>query len=116
MAKDLAIRAAESLENGKAMDVRVLHVEGLTLLADYFVIGSGATTRHVKALTDRVLYSVQDIRTPNHIEGENAGFWVLLDYGDVIVHVFREEERAFYGLERLWGDAPQINDPVVSEE
>lgn len=84
----------------------------MTLIADYFVIASGASQRHVKALADRVLEGVRgdgrDGRKPSHVEGYEAGLWILLDYGDVVVHVFRETERAFYGLERLWGDAPVL--------
>jgi ribosome-associated protein len=89
--------------------VVVLDVKELTLIADYFVIASGANQRHVKALADRVLEGVQDSRKPSHVEGHELGYWVLLDYGDVVVHVFRETERAFYGLERLWGDAPRLH-------
>ncbi|MGE5580679.1 MAG: ribosome silencing factor [Bacillota bacterium] len=100
---------ASSLEAGKAENVTVLSVGDMTTIADYFVIASGATQRQVKALADRVTLSLTDTRKPSHIEGYDTGAWVLLDYGDVVVHVFREQERAFYGLERLWGDAPRLD-------
>ena len=80
----------------------------MTSIADYFVIASGATQRQVKALSDRVLWGLDEERKPSHVEGYETGSWVLLDYGDVVVHVFKEQERAFYGLERLWGDAPRM--------
>lgn len=106
--KDLAATAASLLDEGKGVNVTVLSVGDMTTIADYFVIASGATERQVKALTDRVLLGLNHKRKPSHIEGYETGSWVLMDYGDVIVHVFREQERAFYGLERLWGDAPRL--------
>ncbi len=107
-AKGLATAVASSLEEGKGVNVTVLSVGEMTSIADYFVIASGATDRQVKALSDRVLMGLDSVRKPSHIEGYENGSWVLLDYGDVVVHVFREQERAFYGLERLWGDAPRL--------
>jgi ribosome-associated protein len=86
----------------------ILDVHEMTLIADYFVIGSGSNLRHVRAMADGLTYDLKDMRAPSHAEGYGAGYWILLDYGDVVVHVFREEERAFYGLERLWGDAPKV--------
>lgn len=87
----------------------VLSVGEMTSIADFFVIASGTTQRQVKALTDRVLLGLDGTRKPSHIEGYDTGTWILMDYGDVVVHVFREQERAFYGLERLWGDAPRMD-------
>ena len=107
-AEKAALTAAELLADGKGEDVIVLVVKGMTLIADYFVIASGLSQRHVRSLADRVLEGMEQIRKPSHIEGYENGCWVLLDYGDVVVHVFRRAERAFYGLERLWGDAPRL--------
>ncbi len=107
-AGDLARSAATLLDAGKAENVIVLAVQGLTLIADYFVIASAGNQRHVRALADQVLEGLEVVRKPRHIEGYEGGLWVLLDYGDVVVHVFRETERTFYGLERLWGDAPKV--------
>lgn len=107
-AKCLAVQAASSLYDAKGIDVVILDVGEHTLIADFFVIASGSNPRHVQALADRVVYSEDIARKPMHVEGYGLGHWVLLDYGDVVVHVFREEERDFYGLERLWGDAPQV--------
>lgn len=96
------------MQEGKAQDITVLNVSQLTSLADYFIIASGTSTRHVQALADRLLDDRDGIRKPLHVEGYDGGTWILLDYGDIIIHVFREPERAFYGLERLWGDAPEV--------
>jgi ribosome-associated protein len=104
----MAKAAAEILDQGKATNVVILEVQGLTVIADYFVIASVPTQRHARALVDRVLESLNGIREPGHIEGYEGGLWILMDYGDFIVHVFREQERVFYGLERLWGDAPRV--------
>ena len=107
-AQKMAKTAAEILDQGKATNVVILEVQGLTLIADYFVIASVPNQRHARALVDRVLEGLNGIREPHHIEGYEGGLWILMDYGDFIVHVFREPERAFYGLERLWGDAPRV--------
>ena len=104
----MATAAALLLSEGKGEKVVVLTVKEMTLIADYFVIASGSNQRHARALADRVLEGIQDTRKPSHVEGYEVGYWVLLDYGDVVVHVFRETERAFYNLERLWGDAPRL--------
>lgn len=107
-AKRVAEGAMRALMDGKAIDVIALEVRNITLIADYFVIASGTTQRQVRALCDRVVEALSPIRKPLHIEGYELGYWALLDYGNVIVHIFREPERSFYGLERLWGDAPRL--------
>ncbi|QUL99597.1 MAG: ribosome silencing factor [Candidatus Fermentithermobacillus carboniphilus] len=98
---------ARTLDLGRAVDVVILEVKAITLIADYFVIASGTSQRHVKALADRAIE--ENTWKPIHVEGYELGYWVLLDYGDVVVHIFREAERSFYGLERLWGDAPRVD-------
>ncbi|MBE3518831.1 MAG: ribosome silencing factor [Firmicutes bacterium] len=103
----MATEIAGVLVQGKAKDVTVLDVRGITLISDYFVIASGRSSTQVKALARRVLENIDTSRKV-HVEGQDLGVWVLLDYGDVIVHVFRDAERAFYGLERLWGDAAKV--------
>lgn len=101
--------AALAAEERKAQDVLTLDLQGVTLIADYFVICSGRSTVQVKAIAENVIEYLKkkDIK-PLHQEGVRDGYWVLLDYGSVVVHVFREEERGFYSLERLWGDARQV--------
>lgn len=106
-AAELAEHAAASLVAKKAMDVRILDLQGLTSIADYFVIGSAGSEPQMKAIVESVAdgLAAEQVR-PWHVEGTTAWRWVLIDYVDVVVHVFRQETRAFYGLERLWGDAP----------
>ncbi len=92
-----------SLDDGKAEDIRVLDVRSMTSITDYMVVASGRSSRQVKALMDRVLEAARkkDVR-PLGIEGEKAGDWVLIDFGDVVVHTMRPETRDFYQLEKLW--------------
>lgn len=108
VAKSLAVETAKILHDAKGFDVLVLNVGNVTLIADYFVIASGSSPRHVRALADNLVYS-ETLKKPVHVEGYQVGYWILLDYGDVVVHIFREDERHFYGLERLWGDVPHLD-------
>jgi len=104
--KETALAAAGILDDRKAIDIAVLEVTDLTTLADYFIIATGTSTTHVGALADELEFSMKGKGiTPHHVEGHRAGGWVLLDYRDVIIHVFTKEAREFYSLERLWGDA-----------
>lgn len=103
-------RIVEVLEEKKARDVISIHVENITILADYFVVCNGTSTTHIRALADDVEKSVRenlglDCR---HREGYNSARWILLDYGDVVVHIFHEEDRKFYDIERLWSDGTVI--------
>lgn len=94
---------AKTLDDGKAQNIRVLDVRRLTTITDYMVVASGRTARQVKALTNRVLEAArhQKVR-PLGVEGENVAEWVLIDFGDVIVHTMQPQTRAFYQLEKLW--------------
>lgn len=104
--------AVEAAEERKAQEVLTLDLQGVTLIADYFVICSGRSTVQVKAIAENVIeYLKKKGIKPLHQEGVRDGYWVLLDYGSVVVHVFRGEERDFYSLERLWGDARQVQLP-----
>lgn len=96
----------------KAVNLEVLQVAELTSLADYFVICSGTSERQAAAIADGIEEKLRvELRTrPRLVEGLNPGRWVVMDYGDFIVHVFTEECRSFYGLERLWGDAPDVTE------
>ena len=106
---DKAKLAANLLDNKKAEDVRILHIGTLTSIGDYFVVATGNSTTQVKALADEVdeKFSAQG-QQPKRIEGYNSASWILMDYSDVIIHIFLKETREFYALERLWGDAPEI--------
>lgn len=105
--KELALKAVKILDDKKAEDLRLFHIEEHTVIADYFVVATGTSSTHVKALADEVEYELSKLGVEvDHIEGRATG-WILLDYGTVIVHVFSKESRDFYNLERLWADAPE---------
>lgn len=109
---DTASRVREAVaaaDDRKAIDLKVLHLEKVSDFTDYFLICSGGSERQVQAIADAVQERMRgDKVRPLHIEGYNRAQWVLLDYGDFVVHVFQEEPRHFYSLERLWGDAPDV--------
>lgn len=107
--KDKALEAARAALDRKAKDILILDLKGLTIIADYFVICSGESTTQVKAITELVeeRFDRAGIK-PLGIEGLNYSHWVLMDYGDVIIHIFEEDTRTFYGLEKLWIDAGRI--------
>ena len=101
----------------KAFDLDVLSVGGLTSIADYFVLASASNERQAAAIADSVVDQLKQqlgVR-PLLIEGTTPGRWVLLDFGDFIVHIFTEDVRRFYGLERLWGDAPNVTAEYTGE-
>lgn len=101
--------AAGVAEDRKATDVLILDMRAVTLVADYFLICSAGTTIQVKAVADKIVETLkQHGINAGHVEGYDGGTWILLDYGSVIMHVFAEREREFYGLERLWADAVQV--------
>lgn len=95
-----------TLEDDKADDAVVIDLEGKTTIADAMIIASGRSARQVGAMADHLLQKLKaaDVR-PLEMEGRTHGDWVLIDAGDVVVHLFRPEVRAFYGLEKMWGDA-----------
>lgn len=103
-------RAVAAVLDRKALDLRVLRLEQVTELTDYFLICSGNNARQIDAIGDSVKESLKADQgvQPLHIEGKGGGNWLLLDYGDFVVHVFDEQTRAFYDLERLWSDAPDV--------
>lgn len=99
----------------KAEKLMVLRLEGLTSMADFFVLSSATNERQAQALADGVEEAMRKGgRRPFSVEGYQGGSWILLDYGDVVFHVFQEEARRFYALERLWGDAPDATPAFVS--
>jgi ribosome-associated protein len=103
---ELAKAIAKVMDSKKAKDIKILKVEALTVLADYFVVASGSSTTQVGALNDEVDFRIgqRGIR-PLRVEGAATRSWILLDYGAVVVHIFYPEARDFYALERLWADA-----------
>lgn len=102
-------RVVDAIEDGKGEKVVVLDLRGLSDAADFFVIASGTSDAHVRGIADRVVSTLEAAGYPaDHVEGLTSGRWVLLDFVDVIVHLFHPETRAFYRLERLWQDAPPL--------
>jgi len=103
--------AVRAVDDRKATDVKVLNLAKVSDFTDYFLICSGTSDRQVQAIADAVDERLRAGKVrPLHQEGTSGGKWVLLDYGDFIVHVFQEETRRFYALERLWGDAPEVTE------
>jgi ribosome-associated protein len=101
--------AVETLEANKANDVVALDLRKLSDATDYFVVASGTSDTHVRALANHVIEAFYKAgRKPHHVEGLSAGRWVLIDFFDLVVHVFHPTLREFYQLERLWADAPQV--------
>lgn len=96
----------------KALDVQVLHVAPLTSIADYLVIGSAESDRQTRAIADSVREVLSRMgQRPLSLEGTSSGQWVLIDFGEVVAHVFRQDARSHYALERLWSDARSIPVP-----
>ena len=104
-----ARRAARAALDKRAVGLVVLDVRGISSVTDYFLVCSGRSTTQVEAIADAVRAELKaDGVRPLHSEGVAESGWILLDYGDVLVHVFLEATRAYYALERLWGDAPAM--------
>ncbi|HSV74375.1 MAG TPA: ribosome silencing factor [Chthonomonadales bacterium] len=109
----LAARAADAKQ---ARDLTVLHLSECTLMTDYFVLCSGASSTHIRTIVDGVLEAMKRAGMGGiRVEGYDAATWVLMDYGDVVVHVMDPERRDYYRLESLWEDAPRLPlDPLLS--
>ena len=117
-AKEVAYGVTKALDEKKGMDIKLLRIEKVSSLADYFLICTGTSNTHVKTLCDYAEYSMEQMgETMLGREGHRGNSWELLDYGSVVVHVFTEEARRFYDLERLWADAEVVDltDVVLPE-
>ena len=107
--KELAILSARAMDARRGTKISVLRLDALTTLTDYFVVGTGNSRAQTQAMTDSIVEALSEVGVrPSRIEGLQEGRWILLDYGSVIIHIFQEDERGFYGLERLWADAPAL--------
>jgi ribosome-associated protein len=103
--KNLAREIVKVLDSKKAENIKVIQIAELTIIADYFIVASGTSRTHTKALADDTEFEISKLGIePSHIEGRATG-WTLIDYGSVLVHVFEKESREYYNLERLWSDA-----------
>jgi len=108
--KEVAACAAKALDDRKGVDISLLEIADVTTLAEYFLICTGTSSTHVKSLCDAVEMAMDQAGEPVlRREGHRSGTWVLLDYGCLVVHVFTEETRQFYDLERLWSDANKVD-------
>lgn len=108
--KKMAKLVIEALEDKKAEDIKIIDISGVSVLADYFIIANGNNTNQVQAMIDNVEETLGKAGyTPKQIEGYNTANWVLMDYTDVIVHVFDKENRLFYDLERIWRDGKEVS-------
>ena len=115
-AKEVAYEVTKALDDKKGMDIQLLRISDVSSLADYFLICTGTSNTHVKTLCDYAEYTLEQLGEPMlGREGHRGNTWELLDFGSLVVHVFTEEAREFYSLERLWADAEKIdlNDIIV---
>ena len=109
MSLDIVKKIVKALDDKKGNDIQVIKIEELTIVADYFVICTANSNTHVRSLADEVEYQLEEAGIKaDHIEGRATG-WVLLEYHGVVVHIFLEEARNYYNLERLWEDASKID-------
>lgn len=109
-AKEVIAVAVKALDDKKGKDLKVLFTADQTTLADYFIICTGTSNTQVRALAEAAEEALSKAgEEPHHIEGHRGGQWTLLDYSAVVIHVFTEEGRAFYDLERLWSDAKPVD-------
>lgn len=107
--KKMALLAVEALEDKKADDITIIDISGVSVLADYFIIADGNNRNQVQAMADNAEEFLGKAGyEPKQIEGYQSANWILLDYKDVIVHIFSKEDRAFYDLERIWRDGKQV--------
>jgi len=113
----MAVQLAKALDSKKGQNIKVLKTEELTTLADYFVLCTATSSTQVKAMSDACEEAMEKRgEQAHHIEGHRDGTWLLMDFSSVVVHVFTEEARKFYDLERLWSDAQEVDLSQVLEE
>ena len=117
-AKEVAYAVTKALDDKKGMNIKLLRISDVSTLADYFLICTGTSNTHVKTLCDHAEYTLEQLGEPMlGREGHRGNTWELLDFGSIVVHVFTEEAREFYDLERLWADAESVDlkDIIVEE-
>ena len=104
----MALAVSACASDKKALDILIINMKKMSSVCNYFVIASGTSTTHVRAISDSIIKKLAERGQKSwHVEGEREASWILLDYGDVVAHIFLEDKREFYSLERLWADAPQ---------
>jgi ribosome-associated protein len=110
--RERAVKCAALALDKKALDVRILEIQKLSSIADYLVLATGRSDKQVQAIADSVRQGLKKFGKALDIEGEKEGNWIVIDYGDVIVHVFQEELRRRYDLDELWSAAPSLEIPA----
>ena len=108
--KEIAYAVTKALDEKKGMDIKLLKIDRVSSLADYFLICTGTSNTHVKTLCDYAEYTLEQMNEPMlGREGHRGNSWELLDYGTIVIHVFTDEARRFYDLERIWADAETVD-------
>ena len=115
--KEMARTACKALDEKKSLDLKIIDIAEVSTIEDHFVIDSGSNQNQVQAMVDNVEEKIATAGyEPKQIEGTRSSSWILMDYGDLIVHVFDEENRLFYDLERIWRDGKEIDLEALAEE
>lgn len=108
--KELTRIVVDALEDKKALDIQVIDISDVSIMADYFVIASGTNPNQVHAMANNVEEKLHEVHVnPRQVEGYQAGSWILMDFNDIIVHVFHQEARSFYNLEKIWLDGKKVD-------
>ncbi len=116
MEKAMLKTMVEAMENRKAINIKVLKIDKLTAVADYFVICNGTSVTQIKAIADEVEFKLEQAGVVvSHREGYSSGNWILLDYDSVVVHIFHPTARDYYNLEKLWADADEVDTAQFKE-
>lgn len=108
--KEMVKIAYNAIDDKKGMDISIIDISEISVLADYFIIAGGSNINQIKAIADNVVEQLgkEDVH-PKNIEGYNNANWILMDYKDIVVHVFNQDDRLFYDLERIWRDGKTVN-------
>ncbi|MEG0753642.1 MAG: ribosome silencing factor [Angelakisella sp.] len=116
--EQLVSKIVKTLDSKQAVDITAMKISDLTTIGDYFVVASGNSNAQVKALAEEVENQLSKLGIePKKVEGGQSALWILMDYYDVIVHIFYKETREFYSIERLWADAPRVDiDEILKSE
>ena len=116
LSKEMAKIAVDAMENKKAIDIKIIDIEKISTLADYFIIAGGSNRNQVQAMSDEIEEKMSRAGyEPKNIEGYRNANWILMDYGDVVIHIFDEENRLFYDLERIWRDGNLIEKDALDD-
>lgn len=108
--EEMLAAAVKILDGKKAEDIKVIGIKDLTIIADYFIIANGTSSTHTRSLADELEFRLKEQSLePRQIQGNNGSNWIILDYSDVVVHIFNKEMREFYNLERLWQDGETVD-------